>query len=139
MLLKQVIMGQQGKQRGSRPGGYSNQGQEGEQLAVRHLKRLGYRIICRNYRSPLGEIDIIARHRGVLVFVEVKSRSTETFGSPKLAVTPAKQRKLSQVAWHYLQQYNLTEASARFDVVTISRMQGSPHFEVIENAFDSTY
>jgi putative endonuclease len=132
-------MGQQGKQRGSRSGGYSHQGQEGEQLAVRHLKRLGYRIICRNYRSPLGEIDIIARHRGVLVFVEVKSRSTETFGSPKLAVTPAKQRKLSQVAWHYLQQHNLTEASARFDVVTISRMQGSPHFEVIENAFESTY
>ena len=139
MLPKQVIMGQKGKQRGSRSGGYSHQGQEGEQLAVRHLKRLGYRIICRNYRSPLGEIDIIARHRGVLVFVEVKSRSTETFGSPKLAVTPAKQRKLSQVAWHYLQQHNLTEASARFDVVTISRMQGSPHFEVIENAFESTY
>lgn len=139
MLLKQVIMGQKGKQRGSLSGGYSHQGQEGEQLAVRHLKRLGYRIICRNYRSPLGEIDIIARHRGVLVFVEVKSRSTETFGSPKLAVTPAKQRKLSQVAWHYLQQHNLTEANARFDVVTISRMQGSPHLEVIENAFDSTY
>ena len=139
MLLKQVIMGQNGKQRESRSGGYSRQGQEGEQLAVRHLKRLGYRIICRNYRSPLGEIDIIAHHRGVLVFVEVKSRSTETFGSPKLAVTPAKQRKLSQVAWHYLQQHNLTEASARFDVVTISRMQGSPHLEVIENAFESTY
>jgi len=131
-------MGQKGKQRGSRSGGYSHQGQEGEQLAVRHLKRLGYTIICRNYRSPLGEIDIIARHRGVLIFVEVKSRSTETFGSPKLAVTPAKQRKLSQVAWHYLQQHNLTEASARFEV-TISRSKGAPLFEVIENAFESTY
>lgn len=132
-------MVQDGKQSGSRSRVYSHQGLEGEKLAVRHLKRLGYRIICRNYRSPLGEIDIIAHHRGVLVFVEVKSRSTETFGSPKLAVTPAKQRKLSQVAWHYLQQHNLTEASARFDVVTISRMQGAPHLEVIENAFDSTY
>jgi putative endonuclease len=132
-------MVQEGKQRGSGSKAYSLQGLEGEQLAVRHLKRLGYRIICRNYRSPLGEIDIIARHQGVLVFVEVKSRSTETFGSPKLALTPAKQLKLSQVAWHYLQQHNLTEASARFDVVTISRMQGSPHLEVIENAFDSTY
>jgi len=132
-------MVQDGKQRGSRSRVYSLKGLEGEKLAVRHLKRLGYRIVCRNYRSPLGEIDIIARHRGVLVFVEVKSRSTETFGSPKLALTPAKQRKLSQVAWHYLQQHNLTEASARFDVVTISRMQGSPHLEVIENAFDSTY
>ena len=132
-------MGQKSKQRGSRSGGYSQQGQEGEQLAARYLKRRGYKIICRNYRSHLGEIDIIARHRGVLIFVEVKSRSTETFGSPKLAVTPAKQRKLSQVAWHYLQQHNLTEASARFDVVTISGTKGSPFFEVIENAFDSTY
>lgn len=132
-------MGQKGKQRRSLSGGHSQQGQEGEELAVRHLKRMGYRIICQNYRSHLGEIDIVAHHRGVLVFVEVKSRSSETFGSPKLAVTPAKQRKLSQVAWHYLQQHNLTEASARFDVVTINLIQGSPHFEVIENAFDSTY
>jgi putative endonuclease len=132
-------MVQDGKQRGNRSREYSQKGLAGEQLAKRYLKRLGYRIICLNYRCPLGEIDIIARHRGVLVFVEVKSRRTETFGSPKLALTPAKQRKLSQVAWHYLQQHNLTEASARFDVVTISRMQGSPHFEVIENAFDSTY
>jgi putative endonuclease len=132
-------MVQDGKQRRSPSRVYSHQGLEGEKLAVRHLKRLGYRIICRNYRSPLGEIDIIARHRGVLVFVEVKSRSTETFGSPKLAVTPAKQRKLSQVAWHYLQQHNLVEASARFDVVTISRSRSAPHLEVIENAFESTY
>ncbi|UCG19695.1 MAG: YraN family protein [Deltaproteobacteria bacterium] len=130
---------QDGKQRGSSSKAHSHQGLEGEQLAVRHLRRLGYSIICRNYRSPLGEIDIIARHRGVLVFVEVKSRSTEAFGSPKLAVTPAKQYKLSQVAWHYLQQHNLTEASARFDVVTISRSKGAPLFEVIENAFESTY
>jgi putative endonuclease len=138
-VSKASIMVQDGTQRGSRSKVYSQQGLEGEELAVRHLRRLGYHIICRNYRSPFGEIDIIARHRGVLVFAEVKSRSTETFGSPKLAVTPAKQRKLSQVAWHYLQQHNLTEASARFDVVTISRMQGSPHFEVIENAFYSIY
>lgn len=130
---------QEGKQRVSSSKAHSHQGLEGEQLAVRHLRRLGYSIICRNYRSPLGEIDIVARHRGVLVFVEVKSRSTEAFGSPKLAVTPAKQRKLSQVAWHYLQQHNLTEASARFDVVTISRSKGAPLFEVIENAFESTY
>jgi putative endonuclease len=114
-------------------------GREGEQLAVSHLKRLGYRIVCRNYRCPLGEIDIIARHRGVLVFVEVKSRRSETFGSPKLAIHPAKQHKLSQIAWHYLQRYDLTEASARFDVVTVSEIRGAPQFEVIENAFDSTY
>ncbi|UCG14732.1 MAG: YraN family protein [Deltaproteobacteria bacterium] len=115
------------------------QGHAGEQLAVRHLKRLGYRILSRNYRCPLGEIDIVARHRGVLVFVEVKSRRSKAFGSPKLAVTLSKQRKLSQVAWHYLQEHNLAETSARFDVVTISNMPASPRFEVIQNAFDSTY
>ncbi len=132
-------MPQVGKQTGGRPKAHLIQGYEGEQLAARHLKRLGYRIVCRNYRCPLGEIDIIARHRGVLVFVEVKSRRSEAFGSPKLAVTPAKQHKLSQVAWHYLQKNNLTEINARFDVVTISGTKSSPHFEVIENAFESTY
>ena len=115
------------------------QGHEGEQLAVHHLKRLGYRIVCRNYRCPLGEVDIIARHRGVLVFVEVKSRKGAGLGSPKWAVTSAKQHKLSQVAWYYLQKQDLTETNARFDVVTISWLQGSPHLEVIENAFESTY
>ena len=115
------------------------QGRQGEELAVNHLKRLGYRIICRNYRCSLGEIDIITRHRGVLVFVEVKSRRSEAFGSPKQAITPAKRHKLSQVAWHYLQEHDLTETSARFDVVTVSDIKGSPHFEVIENAFESTY
>jgi putative endonuclease len=115
------------------------QGHEGEQLAVRHLRGLGYRIVCRNYRCPIGEIDIIARHKDVLVFVEVKSRSSHAFGSPKSAITPAKKRKLSQVAWYYLQKHDLTEVSARFDVVTISGMPQAPHFEVIANAFESTY
>jgi putative endonuclease len=129
---------------GSKPYGrgsksHLKQGREGEQLAVSHLKRLGYRIVCRNYRCPLGEIDIIARHRGALVFVEVKSRKSETFGSPKLAIHPAKQHKLSQVAWHYLQKHDLTETSARFDVVTVSDIKGSTRFEIIENAFESTY
>ena len=114
-------------------------GDEGELLAVRHLKRLGYRILVRNYRCPLGEIDIIARHGGVLVFVEVKSRGAGDSVSPKQALTPAKQHKLSQVAWYYLQKHKLTEANSRFDVVAIRGMPDVPELEVIENAFDSTY
>jgi putative endonuclease len=132
-------MQQDSKHTGRRSKAHLVQGHEGEQLAVRHLKRLGYRIVCRNYRCPLGEIDIIARHRGVLVFVEVKSRRSGTFGSPKWAITPAKQRKLSQVAWYYLQKRDLTETNARFDVVTVSGRKGAPLLEVIENAFESTY
>ena len=115
------------------------QGYEGEQLACLHLKRMGYRIICRNYRCPLGEIDIIARHQDVLVFVEVKYRRNLAFGSAKQAITPAKQHKLSQVAWHYLQKHDLTETKARFDVVTVSGTKSAPLFEIIENAFESTY
>jgi putative endonuclease len=135
-----VTSGYQNKKPGT-PGSkkHLRRGQEGEQLAVRYLQRRGYRILRRNYRCPLGEIDIVARHRGVLVFIEVKCRSSRTFGSPKLAITPAKKRKLSQVAWHYLQEHGLTEVSARFDVVTISGMSASPQFEVITNAFESTY
>jgi putative endonuclease len=114
-------------------------GDEGELLAVRHLKRLGYRILVRNYRCPLGEIDIIARHRGVLVFVEVKSRGAGDSLSPKQALTSAKQHKLSQVAWYYLQRHKLTEASSRFDVVAIHGMSDVPEVELIENAFDATF
>ena len=132
-------MHQDSKHTGRRSKAHLLQGYEGEQLALLHLKRLGYRIICRNYRCLLGEIDIIAHHRDVLVFVEVKSRRSQAFGSPKQAITPAKQHKLSQVAWHYLQKHNLTEAKARFDVVTVSGTKGAPLFEVIENAFESTY
>ena len=132
-------MHQDSKQTRRRAKAHLLQGHEGEQLALLHLKGLGYRIICRNYRCPLGEIDIIAQHRDVLVFVEVKSRRSQAFGSAKQAITPAKQHKLSQVAWHYLQKHNLTEAKARFDVVTVSSIEKSPQFEVIENAFESTF
>ena len=132
-------MDQDSKQTRHRSKAHLLQGYEGEHLALLHLKRLGYRIICRNYRCPLGEIDIIAQHQDVLVFVEVKSRRSQTFGSPKQAITPAKQHKLSQVAWHYLQKHDLTEAKARFDVVTVSGTKSTPLFEVIENAFESTY
>jgi putative endonuclease len=127
------------RQAGKNPRDHHERGDEGEILAVRHLKRLGYRIIARNYRCSLGEIDIVARHRGIVVFVEVKSRGAGDPVSPKLAITPAKKRKLSQVAWYYLQKQNLTEASARFDVVAIRGMPDSPEFEVIENAFESIY
>jgi len=133
------LMPHTSKQKPPRRKAHVIQGHDAERLAARHLKRMGYRIICRNYRCPLGEIDIIARHGRTLVFVEVKSRRSEAFGSPKLAITPAKQHKLSQVAWHYLQKNNLTETRARFDVITITGITASPHFEVIENAFESTY
>ena len=114
-------------------------GEKGESLAARHLKRQGYRIIEQNYRTNLGEIDIIAREKDSIVFVEVKSRKTGRFGNPKWAVTPKKQRKISMVALQYLKATRQHDAKARFDVVSISRVQGAPRIELVKNAFEIAY
>jgi putative endonuclease len=63
-------------------------GQEGEDRAARHLAKQGYKILERNYRTPSGEIDLIALHQGTVVFVEVKTRTSDAYGAPELAVTP---------------------------------------------------
>ena len=114
-------------------------GKRSERLAAEFLKRTGYRILETNYRSKLGEIDIIAREKGTLVFVEVKARNTSRFGSPKAAVTPAKQRKISMAALDYLKRSGQTGASARFDVVAIDTASGKIDIEVIKNAFALAY
>ncbi len=114
-------------------------GQDGESLAIRHLCRKGYKVIARNFRTRLGEIDIIARHKGVLVFIEVKARNSTRFGDPKYAVTPAKQRKISMVALEYLKMHASLETSARFDVVTVQSSGDVPRIEVIANAFELAY
>lgn len=114
-------------------------GEEAEALAARLLKKRGYAILETNYRSKLGEIDIIARDRDTIVFVEVKARQTPHFGSPKWAVTPRKQRKISMVALYYLKTTGQSRAKARFDVVAIHHGFGRPDVEVIQNAFDLLY
>lgn len=114
-------------------------GQASEDAAARFLKRNGYKIVERNFRNALGEIDIVARHKGVLVFVEVKARRSQAYGSPKGAVTPAKQRKLSQVALAYLKNLGGTQTPARFDVVTVQAAADGPRIEVIANAFELAY
>lgn len=114
-------------------------GRSGEDLAAEHLGRRGYRIIHRNYRTRQAEIDIIARHRGVIVFVEVKYRRGRDHGHPKWAVTPAKQRRISMAALEYLKKQRLMDARARFDVVTIQAMDTEPSIEVYANAFELAY
>ena len=112
-------------------------GREGEVLAEEHLRRKGYRIVHRNFRTPRGEIDIIARHKGVLVFVEVKTRRSRRRGHPKYAITPAKQKKISIVALEYLKKNEgTTQVKARFDVVTVETANEHPLIEVIPNAFE---
>jgi putative endonuclease len=111
-------------------------GKKGEELAVVHLQKLGYRILERNYRCPLGEIDIVARDKDTIVFVEVKSRKTEEFGEPELAVGKTKQRKLALISLYYLAQKNDSPVKARFDVVAVKMLRDRTEVILIRDAFE---
>ncbi len=116
----------------------SNQqkGRDGERLALDLLKKSGYRILKRNYRSPYGEIDIIARDGQCYCFVEVKSRSCDRFGLPQEALDFSKRRRMQNCALDYLKKNGLLDHRARFDVVSII---GAPakKADLIKNAFDA--
>ena len=111
-------------------------GEKAESLAVEFLEKLGYRIVCRNYRCLLGEVDLIALHKRVIVFVEVRSRSGEKFGSPLESVGHKKQRQVARVALNFLSEKRLHGRDARFDVVGITWDRGSPHIDHVQHAFD---
>ena len=117
----------------------SRVGRRGEDLAYDLLKKKGYKVLERNFRSPLGEIDIIAREGKTLAFIEVKTRLSADFGTAKWAVGPKKQRKLSMVALDYLKRHSLSDQPARFDVVAIDLDQGQEKIELFRNAFDLAY
>ncbi len=108
-------------------------------MAFRFLKKKGYRILERNYVCKLGEMDIIAKEKDTLTFIEVKTRTTCEFGPPQLAVTFSKQRQLSKVALYYLKEKRLEEVKARFDVVAILLGQKREEIELIRDAFDLNY
>ena len=114
-------------------------GDIGETLAVWYLKKNGYKILEQNYRTKLGEIDIIAKDKKTLVFVEVKTRRSIRYGNPKWAVTPKKQRTISMVALSYLKATKQSNARARFDVVAILHNQDEPRIEIVKNAFELAY
>lgn len=112
-------------------------GPEGEALAAEYLREKGFRILARNYRTAWGEIDIIARDGGTYCFVEVKARRHIRQGTPFEAVTPAKQRKLYKMALTYLQEKDLGDQPARFDVVAVLFPPGEPpRLELLTNAFE---
>lgn len=114
-------------------------GRLGESLAIAHLKKNGYQILDRNYRNCFGEIDVIARQGETIVFVEVKSRSSDRFGPSKAAVDRTKQQKISRVALGYLKQKRQTDKKARFDVVCVDAGQKHCRVEIIANAFPLAY
>ena len=114
------------------------QGDEAEEQACRHLDRAGFTIVERNFRTPVGEIDIVARKGDVLAFVEVRSREAPGFGSPEESVTPAKRRRIVAAARQYLSDVPPSSwREARFDVIAI---EGSGDAAVLRHypaAFDA--
>lgn len=116
-----------------------NLGKKGEDRSIEFLKGQGYKIMERNYRCSLGEIDIVAKDKNVLCFVEVKTRKTEEYGLPEEAIDWHKQRKLTKVALTYLKEKKIYKQDLRFDVVSVY----PDHIELIKDAFivkaDYTY
>jgi len=94
-------------------------GRRGEEAAARHLERRGYEILARGVRLLRGEIDIVARRRGTLVFVEVKARSGTGCGRPEESVTPSKQAQIRRLAQAFLVRHRLDDAPCRFDVIAV--------------------
>ena len=111
-------------------------GKKGEEIAERYLKRKGYRLVEKNYRCPLGELDLIVLDRRVIVFVEVKIRTDDRFGAPLESVHRRKQGKMIKAALFFLSQRRLHHREARFDVVGISLDGPEPIIEHIQNAFE---
>lgn len=111
-------------------------GSKGEDLAVKFLKKKGYRIIERNYKTFVGEIDIIAKDSNTIVFIEVKTRMNDSFGYPFEAVNKKKRQKLKNLALLYLKKQG-TESPVRFDVISIFCMEnGLKEIDHIKDAFE---
>jgi putative endonuclease len=108
----------------------------GEKLAKDFLKKRGYHIWETNYRCPEGEIDIVARDKDYLVFVEVRTKTGTEFGSPEESITPAKMHRLASASSRYCQTHSNLPPSWRIDVVAIElNDKGKPsRIELIENA-----
>jgi putative endonuclease len=113
-------------------------GSEGERAAAEFLEARGYRILDRNYRTRLGEIDLVAEEGRILVFVEVKVRLNDRFGGPAAAITSAKQARIARLAQQYVMSRRLGERPCRFDVVLIwGADPKTRRIELLPGAFDA--
>ncbi len=107
-------------------------GRWGEQAAADFLCARGYEIVGRNVRTPYGEIDLVARKDGITTFVEVKARTSKSFGPPEVAVTPRKQAHMLACADYYAQQHEIDHW--QIDVIAVERENGQPIITHFENA-----
>ena len=111
-------------------------GKEGEAQAAEFLKGQGYKIARLNYKTKLGEIDIIAWEKDTICFIEVKTRQSDKFGLPQEAVSWRKQSQISKTAIIYLKENKLLDKKARFDVVAALNTDKGIEFDLIKNAFE---
>jgi putative endonuclease len=109
-------------------------GQKGEEIACKALEKDGYRIMEKNFRCKHGEIDIIAEKKDVICFIEVKARSSESFGLPEEAVTNWKRRRLLAAAYIYLENKKIKSKDMRFDIVSVDLNSGKAR--ILKNAFE---
>ena len=115
-------------------------GKDGEEAAISFLKEKGYQILEKNYRCRFGEIDIIAKDKEEIVFVEVKTRSSLIFGLPQEAVSYSKQLRLTRLALAYFSHHKLKDVPCRFDVVSILMEDKKlEKIQLITNAFPAAY
>lgn len=104
----------------------------GEQAAAEYLCEHGYQVEARNVRTPYGEIDLVASKDGLIVFVEVKARTSRSFGPPEVAVTRRKQEHMLACAGHYAQQNGIEHW--QIDVIAVQRVDGKPDIVHFQNA-----
>lgn len=119
--------------------GTSNTGHCGryaEEIACRYLQKAGLKLLTRNFRCLLGEVDLVMESKTHLIFIEVRYRQYLSFGGPLESVNLAKQQKLRQTARYYLQRYQLTDrVGYRFDVVALTGSLNSAYIQWVQDAF----
>ncbi len=110
----------------------------GEKLAKDHLKKNGYKLIETNYRCHSGEIDIVARQKDCLVFVEVRTRSTLQYGTPEESLSPTKQKHMIKSAYYYLQNHEKLPENWRIDLVAVEldALGKIKRIEILENVLE---
>jgi putative endonuclease len=122
---------------GSSPAKTAEVGKRAEEAACKFLKKKGYKIIARNYRTRLGELDVVALDGKTLVFVEVRSKKEGNFGPPGASISREKSHRLVRAAWDFLTKKGIRDRDCRFDVVGVVYKEGtkSPQVSVFKNAF----
>lgn len=110
-------------------------GKDGEGLAVKYLKSNGFKILNKNFRCAIGEIDIVAKEKDTIVFIEVKTRKSDDFTEPFESIGKRKQNKIRNLAEYYLQEKDCSDCEIRFDVLSIVSDGQNNKIEHITNAF----